>query len=150
MENLMDWRNGKKKSKPFAIPIVWREVKNHIVNCYLCMINLKRINHKNKHYVQYSDVPSAIRPIHHGLDLPVHESDGNMEYSSDSKCSVMTVIARYNAYKPEEEDQHVPLTQTEFNNLTQDQKLLKESAQLFGSCLKEKHLWATGTMFYWY
>ena len=27
------------------------------------MINLKGINHKNKHHVQYPDVPSAISPI---------------------------------------------------------------------------------------
>ena len=58
--------------------------KDHITNCYFCMINLKGINYKNKDLFQYSDVPSAIRLISHGLDFPVTELDGNMEYSSDS------------------------------------------------------------------
>ena len=46
------------------------------------MINLKGINHKNKHHVQYPVVPSVIRPIPHGLDVPVPEPDDNKEYSS--------------------------------------------------------------------
>ena len=30
VENLRDWRNGKRKSIPFAIPMVWRGGKDHI------------------------------------------------------------------------------------------------------------------------
>ena len=63
IENLKAWRNGKRKSMPFAIPMVWREGNDHITDCYFCMINLKEINCKNKHHVQYFDVPSVIRPI---------------------------------------------------------------------------------------
>ena len=74
------------------------------------MINLKGINRKNKRQVQYPDVSSAISPILHGPDLPVPESDSNMEYSSDSKHSDMTVVAGHDAYKPEEDDQPEPLT----------------------------------------
>ena len=146
MENLRDWRNGKRKSMSFAIPVVWREGKDHITDSYFCMINLKRINCKNKHHVQYPNVPSAIRPIPYGPDL-VPEQDGNMEYSSDSKLSDMTVVARDDTYKPEEDDQPEALTQAEFNDLTQDLNLSKESANLLGSCPKEKHLLASGTMF---
>ena len=143
VENLRHWRNGKRKSMPFAIPMVWREGKDHITDCYFCMINLKGINHKNKHYVQYPDVPSAIRPIPHGPDLPVPKPDGNMESSSDSEHSDLTVVA----YKSVEDNQPVPLTQAELNDLTQDLNLSKESAQLLGSRLKEKHLLAPGTTF---
>ena len=114
------------------------------------MINLNGINCKNKHHVQYLNVPSAIRPITHGSDLPVPELDGNMEYSSDSKHSDMTVVTRDDAYKTEEDDQLVPLTQAELNDLTQDLNLSKKSAQLLGSCFKEKHLLAPGTTFYRY
>ena len=62
------------------------------------MINLKGINCKKKHHVQYSDVPSATKPIPHGPDLPVPEPDGNMEYSSDSKYSDITVVAEDDTY----------------------------------------------------
>ena len=68
------------------------------------MINLKRINRKNKHHVQYPDDPSAIRPIRYGLDVPVPEPDGNMECSSDSEHRDMTIKAGGDAYKPEEDD----------------------------------------------
>ena len=81
------------------------------------MINLKRINCKNKHHVQYSNVPSAIRPIPHGPDLPVPGPDGNMEYRSDFKYSDMTVVTGDDAYKPEKDDQPVLLTQAELNDL---------------------------------
>ena len=104
------------------------------------MINLKRINHKHKLHVQYPDVSSAIRPIAYGPDFPVIESDGNMEYSSDSKHSDMIVVAGDDTYKPGEDDQPVPSIQAELNNLTQDLNLSKVSAQLL----------APETMFYWY
>ena len=68
-ENLRNWRNGKRKSMLLAIPIVWRERKDHIMDCYFSMITLKGIICKNKHHVQYSNVPSARRPITHGPNL---------------------------------------------------------------------------------
>ena len=72
---------------------------------------IKGINCKNKQHLQYPDVPSAIRPILHGPDLPVPEPDGNMEYSSDPKHSDMTVVVGDDECKPEEDNQLVLLTQ---------------------------------------
>ena len=68
------------------------------------MINLKVINPKNKHHVQYPDVPSAINPVSHGPDLPVPEPNVTMESSSDSKSSDMTDTAEFGAYRTEEYD----------------------------------------------
>ena len=150
MENLRNWRNGKRKSMPFAIPMLWKERKDHITDCYFCMINLKGINRKNKSHFQYPDVPSAIRPVPHGSDLPVPELDGNMQYCSDFKHSDMTVVARDNVYKSEKDDHPLPLSQAELNDLTRELKLSKESFQLLGSRLKNKYLLAPGTKFYWY
>ena len=62
----------------------------------------------------------------------------------------MTVVAGNDACKPEEDDQPVPVTQAELDDLTRDLNLSKESVQLQGSGLKEKHLLAPGTTFYWY
>ena len=112
------------------------------------MINQKGINRKNKHHVQYPNIPSAIRPIPHGSDLPIQEQNDNMEYSSDSEYSDMTVVAGNDTYKPEVNNQPVPLTQAELNNSTQDLNLSKEFAQLCGSHLKKKHLLIPGTIFY--
>ena len=93
---------------------------------------------------------SAIGPISHGPDCPVSEPDGNVEYSSDSKHSDMTVVAGVDAHKLEEDAQPVPLAQSGLNSLTWDLHLSKESAQLLSSCLKEKHLLTSRTTFYRY
>ena len=48
LENLRDWRNKKRKSMPFGVPMAWKEGKDHVTDCYFCMKNLKSINSKNK------------------------------------------------------------------------------------------------------
>ena len=63
-----------------------------------------------------------------------------MEYRSDSKDSDMTVLTGDDTYKPEEDEQPVPLTQAKLKDLTGDLNLSKESAKLLGSCFKEKHV----------
>ena len=73
-----------------------------------------------------------------------------MEYSSDSEHTDMTVVARDDAFKPEEDGQAVPLRQAEPNDLTRDLNLSKESAQQLCSRRKEKHLLAPGITFYCY
>ena len=114
------------------------------------MASLKGINRKNKYHVQYPDVPSAINPVSHGPDLPLPEPNVTMESSSDSESSDMTDTAECGAYKPEEDDQLVTLTQAELNDLTRDLNLFKKSSQLLGSRLQENYLLAPGTTFYWY
>ena len=96
---------------PFAIPMAEREGKDPIMDCYFCMKNLKEINRNNKHHTPI--FLSTIRQILHGSDLPVPDPDSNMENSSDSKHSDMTVVAGNNEYKPEKDDQQVPFTQAE-------------------------------------
>ena len=55
----------------FGKAMVWREMKNHITVCYFCIIILNCNNRKNKHRVQYPDVPSATKPVPHGPELNV-------------------------------------------------------------------------------
>ena len=93
------------------------EGKDYITDCYFCII-LKGINCKNKHYVQYPNVSSAIRSIPHGPDLLVPEPDGNMEYSTNFKHSDMTVVDEDDVYKPEEDDRPETLTQAVLKDLT--------------------------------
>ena len=54
-----------------------------------------------------------MRPIPHGPDPPVSEAVNKMEYSSDSEYIDMTVVNGDDAYKPEENDQSIPLAQAE-------------------------------------
>ena len=73
-----------------------------------------------------------------------------MESSFDSKSSDMTDKAEFDAYRPEEDDQPMPLTQAELIDLTHDLNFSKDSAQLPGSILQKKRLLAPGTLFFWY
>ena len=68
------------------------------------MTNLKGINRKSKHLVQFPDVPSPIKPVFHGPDIPVPEPNVTMEHSD------MTDTAECGTYRPEEHDQPLPLT----------------------------------------
>ena len=62
----------------------------------------------------------------------------------------MIVVVGDNAYKPEEDDQPVPLTQAELDELTRDLNLAKESAQRLGVSLKKKHRMAPRITIFWY
>ena len=117
VENLHDWRDKNRKSMPFAVPIVWREDKDHVTDCYFCITNLQGINHKNKHCVQCPDVPSAIKPVLHGPDLPVPVPDVTMESRSESESDNKSDRAEGEEYMPEENDRPVPLTQADLNDL---------------------------------
>ena len=39
------WLKGTHKSMPFAVPMVWREPRNHVNDCYFCMTNIKGITY---------------------------------------------------------------------------------------------------------
>lgn len=77
----------------FRVPVVWREGKDHVTYCYFYTTNLKGITRKNKHHVQYPDVPCAIKPFPYGPDLPVPESNVTTESSSDLESSDMADTA---------------------------------------------------------
>ena len=96
---------------PFAVPVVWREGKDHVTDCYFYMANLQGINRKSKHCVQYPDVPSATRPVPHGPNLPVPEPDVAMESSSESESNSTSGRAEGEEYMPEENERPVRLTQ---------------------------------------
>jgi hypothetical protein len=60
---------------PFAIPMVWREQTNHIVDCYFCMVPHLRqdFSKKKKWTFCYPNLPFAMWPVPHGDGRPVPE-----------------------------------------------------------------------------
>ena len=56
------------------------------------MINLKVINRRNNHQIQYIDVASGMRTITRDPEQSVPEPDGHVEYICDSKHSDIVVV----------------------------------------------------------
>ena len=69
-EMLRDWTKEKRKGLPFGVPMVWREPKEHLTDCYFCLANTKGIGKKNRQKISYPSIPSAIRPVLHSHKLP--------------------------------------------------------------------------------
>ena len=60
-----DWTKEKLMGLPFGIPMVWREPKEHLTDCYFCLVSTKGIEKKNRLNISYPSIPSAIRPVLH-------------------------------------------------------------------------------------
>ena len=45
-ECLRQWSKGKKTSLKFGIPMVWREPRNHVSDCYFCAVDVTGINRR--------------------------------------------------------------------------------------------------------
>jgi hypothetical protein len=74
--NLRKWLSLKRRSMPFAIPMVWRQQTSHISDCYFCMVHPLRqgFSKKKKCTLRYPNITSATRPVPHGEGLPVPEA----------------------------------------------------------------------------
>lgn len=137
---LTQWLNGKNEHLPFAIPMVWREPKNHVDDCYFCLTNVNGFSSKNKKHIEYPNVPSAIRPIPHAQDLPVPTPPSTWEeIPDDGSMSTNSESAQFQSSGEEhnlEEGPHL-IKQAELNDLVRDLFLSKEQSELLASRLKE-------------
>ena len=51
--------------------MICREPKDHITDCYFCIVKTTRYNSKNKSKMQYLSLPSAMRPQSHSVEIPI-------------------------------------------------------------------------------
>lgn len=145
---LRDWLNGRKAAMPFAIPMVWREPRDHVSDCYFCLVNTNGFSAKNKQNIVYPSLDSAIRPVPHddSLPIPLPPSGGLVSMQDGEECSENT--AGHNAdstdpdYTVDECLEPKTFTQAELNDLIRDLNLSKDKAELLASRLKQKHLLA--------
>ena len=80
---LHDWYKKRKKSMPFAVPMIWREPKDHLTDCYFCKVNVMGYSTKNKHKIVYPNLNSAMRPVPHSESLPIPVPRDDTEASDD-------------------------------------------------------------------
>jgi len=55
----------------FAVPIVWREQKDHLKDWHFYLTIIDGHNSKSKHTVLYPNIPSTLRPLEHDNSLPM-------------------------------------------------------------------------------
>lgn len=151
VEDLRKWSKKEKKHFKFAVPMIWREPRNHSDDCYFCSVDISGHNSKNKKVISYPNLPSAIQPVGHGVDLPVPEPPEDLN-------SIETEDEQSELDKQHDEEfqcvtenvEPTLFTQVELNDLVRDLGLTKEKSELLGSRLKQKNLLAAGTSIHVY
>jgi hypothetical protein len=146
---LRDWLNRKKSAMPFAVPMIWREPKNHHDNCYFCIINTSGFSSKNKHKIFYPNLESALRPVAHddSLPVPIPPDDGNILIPEEEDGNTCIELRENESTLSDPE--YIPsraertskkFSQSELNDLIRDLSLSKEKSELLASRLKEKDM----------
>jgi hypothetical protein len=118
---------------PFAVPLVWREPLNYSSDCYFCITPPVAIgmNRKRKQNTDYPNIPSAIRPVPRGEDLPVPDppKENNLNSEMEEEDTEKT---GHHEEEPTDPDFQGPasesphkLTQNELNDLVRDLELPK-------------------------
>lgn len=147
--NLSNWLHGKRSSMPFAVPMIWREPTNHFNDCYFCMTKVSGFSRKNKHNIEYPEIPSATRPVPHGEGLPAPAPPANWEedLGYDDEGELNSAEKTDATYSPENNEKKGPhlIEQAELNDLVRDLQLSKDHAELLGSRLQQWNLLASGT-----
>ena len=82
---LTAWFNGKKAAFNFAVPMVWREPRNHADDFYFCLTNITGFNASSRKKIKYPNLRSAMRPVPHSDDLPVPTPPVNKDLSSSDE-----------------------------------------------------------------
>ena len=109
----------------------WRVPKGHGNDCYFCSCNVSGFNMKNKHNIQYPNLPSAIRPILHQPDVPVPTPPPVLIDVEDSTTSSdLSSSECQSEYECFEGERPRLFSQEELNDLVRDLDLPKVSAVL--------------------
>ena len=138
-ETPREWTDGK-RSLNFEIPTVYRELTNHVTDCYFYAVDMTGSNRKNWGSLKYPDLQSARPSIAHCDEIPVpvfrelpdinDEDASSVEGHEDAEEMVL------------EDDAPHPFSQKEFNDLVCNLSLSKDSVELLASRLKKNNLFS--------
>jgi len=146
--NLSLWLNGKRHAMPFAVPI-WREPSNHTSDCYFYMLPSVSgsITKKKKWTIVYPNIPSALRPVPHGVVISVPEppkftidSDEDEGESTSGPPEPPVSTEPHVSHGRSSAPQPHILIQEELNDLVRDLELSKSKVELLRSRLKKRNL----------
>jgi hypothetical protein len=91
----------------------------------------------------YPNLPSVLRPVVHGPEVPVPQPTEILEDASTNSSDSGGGDKEFQCHTESQSQQR--FTQSEPNNVIRDLGLLKENAEILVSRLKEKKLLAAGT-----
>ena len=137
---LTAWFNGKKAAFNFAVPMVWRELRNQEDDCYFCYTNIAGFNASSRKKIKCPNFRSAMRPVPHSDDLsvptpPVNKdllssSDEEMPSREDSAESIYLEDIE-STYPGTSGNEPLRIMQEDLNDLARDLYLSKlESEQI--------------------
>ena len=136
---LEDWFRGGRKVMPFAIPRIWREPRNHVNDCYFCMVDItkfRKTSHRND--IDYPNIPSSMAPVFHSKDLPVPKP---LEQQASRSESPMSTTESDDKFQGEVQSHEPHFTnQEKVDDLKRDLGLTKGNAELLISRLQECNL----------
>ena len=126
----------------FRHSMVWRMPTDHVSYCYFCLTSITDVTAKFKHIVQYPNLPSAMRPVPHSVELPVPKPPTNVTLRDRESTDEIVGKAKNNmgcdptfARACSSSEPHL-LTRRDLNNIVRDLNLSKKQAELLGSGLK--------------
>jgi hypothetical protein len=102
------------------------------------MCALKVFNTKNNKRITYPNLPSAIRPVPHGPDIPVPNPPKQLHTLKTESSATPNEASEDSAFCTDTHGTSGTFTQIELNDLMGDLNLPKVAAELLGSRLKEK------------
>ena len=131
---LRGWLISTHQSLPFAVPMLWKEHKHHLTDCYCCLAKIDAHNSGSKRTIVYPNIPSALWPVVHDGSLPVakppqqltlHEEELTNTYPEHEpgpSCS---------SVHPDFPERIVPhlISQSELNDLVRHRSLSKIQAE---------------------
>ncbi|GFX88833.1 uncharacterized protein TNCV_2575401 [Trichonephila clavipes] len=147
-EEQRQWFKGKKKSFRFAVSMIWRKPKNHSDDCYFCSCPVQGFNIQNQKDISYPTIiRSAIRPVPHGPDLSIPSPPNILDNIFDDFKQISHISSDSDdGFDPGTNDLEL-FSQSDLNNLVRDLGLPKDTAEVLGSRLKERHLLNSGISF---
>ena len=107
---LQNWLNKQTSAMLFAVPIIWKEPKEHIQDCYFCLVNVKGFNRKCRIKISYANLDLLRRPVPHDASMPAPLSFKNR----------LDILADEVERNSDEESTHAPSNSTDSEYDTQE------------------------------
>ena len=125
----------------FYVPMVWREQKDHLTDCYFCTTKISGFSKKSKSEIKYPNCVSAIKPVPHSAEYAVSTPPSIVStFDSETESSVGAGTSSASKFEDTVAEQvssssHI-LTQEDLPNLARDLSLSIEKSEILASRLK--------------